>query len=312
MTNLLDIKDDSNPLVITKGNPGLKPSFTHSVNGSFNTYNAEQQQGIYSWLWFNTTRNSIDNKTTYDPQTGVRTTMPMNINGNWTGGGGLGFNTGLGKKKAFNIGIDLGGNYSHNVGFYNNSTNNDDDSSIKSVTESVNLDGGLEFSYRTGQLSIVLNGQIDYTHSKNNMNTVGNQNNYDFSYGAEFEWSAPWGSSISTDIGMSSRRGYAQREMNTNELLWNAQVSHSFLKGRALTVTVEVNDILGQQTNISRNISALMQSDSRYNAIYQYAMLHVIYRFSIFGGRNAMGTNNERSSGWGDFGGYGGWGGGWW
>ena len=312
MTNLLDIKDDSNPLVITKGNPGLKPSFTHSVNGSFNTYNAEQQQGIYSWLWFNTTQNSIDNKTTYDPQTGVRTTMPMNINGNWTGGGGLGFNTGLGKKKAFNIGIDLGGNYSHNVGFYNNSTNNDDDSSIKSVTKSVNLDGGLEFSYRTGQLSIVLNGQIDYTHSKNTMNTVGNQNNYDFSYGAEFEWSAPWGSSISTDIGMSSRRGYAQREMNTNELLWNAQVSHSFLKGRALTVTVEVNDILGQQTNISRNISALMQSDSRYNAIYQYAMLHVIYRFSIFGGKNAMGTNNERSSGWGDFGGYGGWGGGWW
>ena len=309
MTNLLDIKDDSNPLVITKGNPGLKPSFSHTINAHFNTYNAEKQQGIYSWAWFNATQNSIDNKTTYNAETGVRTTMPMNINGNWTGGGGLGFNTGLGKKKAFNLGIDLGGNYSHNVGFYNNSTDNDDDTSIKSVTNSVNLNSGLEFSYRTGQISIVLNGQLDYTHAKNDKNTMGNQNSYDFSYGAEFEWTAPWGSSLSTDIGMSSRRGYTQKEMNTNELLWNAQVAHSFLKGRALTLMVEVSDILGQQTNISRNISALMKSDSRYNAIYQYVMFRAIYKFSIFGGRNAMGTDNERSAGWG---GYGGWGGGWW
>ena len=90
MTNLLDIKDDSNPLVITKGNPELKPSFSHNVFANFNTYNAEQQRGIYSWFWLNATRNSIDNKTTYDNQTGVRTTMPMNINGNWNSGGGVG------------------------------------------------------------------------------------------------------------------------------------------------------------------------------------------------------------------------------
>ncbi|MBR6287644.1 MAG: outer membrane beta-barrel protein, partial [Bacteroidaceae bacterium] len=86
MTNLLDIRDDSNPLVISKGNPGLKPSFSHNIFANFNTFRAEQQQGIYSWLWFGATRNSIENKTTYDNTTGVRTTMPMNVNGNWNGG----------------------------------------------------------------------------------------------------------------------------------------------------------------------------------------------------------------------------------
>jgi hypothetical protein len=98
--------------------------------------------------------------------------------------------------------------------------------------------------------------------------------------------------------------------MNTNELLWNAQLSHSFLRGKALTVMVEWNDILREQTNISRSISALMRSDSRYNAIYSYGMLRVIYKFSIFGGKNAMGTKSERSTGFdGGFGG--GWMGGW-
>lgn len=310
MTNLLDIKDDSNPLVITKGNPGLKPSFSHNIFANFNTYKVERQQGIYSWFWFNATRNSIDNKTTFDNQTGVRTTMPMNINGNWNGGGGVGFNTGLGKEKAFNIGIDLGGNYSRHVGFYNNASGDDDVQDLKSITKSVDLDSELDLSYRTQHVSVSLNGQLNYAHSKNNMNEMGNMNTYDFSYGAEFEWTTPWGTSLNTDIGMSSRRGYSQREMNTNELLWNAQVAHSFLKGRALTVMLEFNDILGQQTNISRNISALMRTDSRNNAIYQYAMLRVVYKFNILGGKNAMGSDSGNSSGWG--GGYGDWNGGWW
>lgn len=37
MSDLLDITDDSNPLDVTKGNPGLKPSFTHRFNLRFNT-----------------------------------------------------------------------------------------------------------------------------------------------------------------------------------------------------------------------------------------------------------------------------------
>ena len=307
MTNLLDITDDSNPLVISKGNPGLKPSFSHNIFANFNSYKAEQQQGIYSWLWFNATRNSIDNKTIYDNTTGVRTTMPMNINGNWNGGGGVGFNTGLGKQKLFNMGIDLGGDYSRRVGFYNNDFEGSD-AEMKSVTKSVNLNSGLDFSYRKDQISIALNGRLDYAHSKNDLNPMGNMNTYDFSYGAEFEWTAPWGTSLSTDIGMSSRRGYSSREMNTNELLWNAQLAHSFLKGHALTVMLEVNDILGQQTNISRNIDALMRTDSRHNAIYQYGMLHVIYRFNILGGKNNLKDkkgHDEWDGDWGD------WGGGW-
>ena len=310
MTNLLDIRDDSDPLNITRGNTGLKPSFSHNINANFNTYNADLQQGIYTWAYFSTTRNSISNKTTYDTETGVRTTMPMNINGNWNTGGGAGFNTGLGADKAFEIGVNAGSHYSHNVGFYNNSRDINDNTDIKSITRNLSVDGGLEFSYRNDLFYASVNGNIDYSHAKNNVNTMANTDTYDFSYGAELEWTMPWGTTLNTDIGMSSRRGYAQREMNTNELLWNAQLSHSFLQGKALTVMVEWNDILSQQTNISRNINALMRSDTRYNAIYSYGMLRVIYKFSIFGGKNAMGTDDERSAGWG--GGFGGgWGGGW-
>ena len=88
---------------------------------------------------------------------------------------------------------------------------------------------------------------------------------------------------------MSSRRGYSDPSFNTNELLWNAQVSASFLKKNALTVSFQVFDILHEQSNVSRNISATMRSDTQNNAIHSYCMFHVIYKF------NQMGDKDTRS-----------------
>jgi hypothetical protein len=104
----------------------------------------------------------------------------------------------------------------------------------------------------------------------------------------------PWGTQIATDIFMNSRRGYTSKEMNTNELLWNASISHSLLQGKALTLKAEIFDVLGEQTNISRTINAFMCRESRTNTIYQFAMFSVIYKFSVFAGKNTMGTKEER------------------
>jgi uncharacterized membrane protein YgcG len=83
---------------------------------------------------------------------------------------------------------------------------------------------------------------------------------------------------------MNSRRGYSDESMNTNELIWNAQLSHSMLRGNALTLSLQFYDILRRQSTFSRAITAMQRSDTEYNAITSYAMLHVIYRLNLFGG----------------------------
>ena len=295
MTNLLDITDDSNPLYISKGNPNLKPSFSHSVNFNFNMYKPEPQFGAWVWANFNATNNSISNKTTYDPNTGVRTTMPMNINGNWSTGGGGGMNTGIGEKKLFTAGANAGMGYSHNVGFYNNVVAGQvDNAEIRSITGNTWVNGGVNAAFRNEWINIELSGDINYGHIRNNVNTQGNQDTYNFSYGGNIQWTMPWGTQLATDMRMSSRRGYSTASMNTNELLWNASLSHSFLQGKALTLKAEMFDILHQQTNISRSVNAFTRSDSRNNTIYQYAMFSAIFRFSIYGGKNTMGTDKEK------------------
>ena len=105
--------------------------------------------------------------------------------------------------------------------------------------------------------------------------------------------------------------------MNTDEFIWNAQISQGFLKGKPLTVMLQWYDILNQKSSFTRAISATQISDTWYNAINSYGMVHVIYRFNAFGGKEARrggregGPDGERRGGRGgdrrgDRGGFGG------
>ena len=107
--------------------------------------------------------------------------------------------------------------------------------------------------------------------------------------------------SLSTDLSQSSRRGYSDKSMNTNELVWNAQLSQGFLKGKPLTVMIQFYDLLHQQSTLSRALTAMARTDTEYNSINSYAMLHVIYRLNIIGGKQARET--MRYGGRPDFGG---------
>ena len=91
---------------------------------------------------------------------------------------------------------------------------------------------------------------------------------------------------LSTNITNQSRRGYNDASYNNNELIWNAQIAQNLLKGAA-TISFEMYDILKQQSNISRSLSADMRSVTEYNSINSYCMLHFIYRLNIFGSKGA-------------------------
>ena len=103
ITQLLDIRDDSNPLYITEGNPGLKPQFTNSLNVYYNNYIQRYKRSIVLYANYRNTRNSISNMVRYDPETGESISRPENINGNWNINSGLTFNTAIDTTAHWNI-----------------------------------------------------------------------------------------------------------------------------------------------------------------------------------------------------------------
>lgn len=117
------------------------------------------------------------------------------------------------------------------------------------------------------------------------MQENANLDSWNFNYGGNVILNLPWNMNISTDISEQSRRGYDDASMNTNELIWNAQISQSFLKQNAATVSVQWFDILHERSSISRMINATMRRDTWTNAIHSYVMVHFIYRLNLMGSR---------------------------
>lgn len=291
MTDLLDIRDDSDPLNITMGNPGLKPSFTNTLRLFFNNYTQEHQRATMVHLNYSNTRNSISNMVTYDEQTGGRTTRPENINGNWNISGALMFNTALDSVGYWTISTFTNVRYNNYVGYL---ALDQYSGSRKNTTKTTTLGEQLTASFRNSWLEVSLDGSVDYTHTRNLLQSQNNLDTWQFAYGGYASVYMPWGMSLSTDLHQNSRRGYNDSSMNTNELIWNLQLSQSFLKGNALTVSLQLYDILHEQSNFSRTINAMQRSDTRYNSINSYVMLHAVYRVNLFGGGRKNDPGMER------------------
>ncbi len=283
MSDLLDITDDSDPLNIKKGNPGLKPSFTNNFRLFYNTYFTSHQTAIMTFINFKNVRNSVSNAVTYDETTGGKTTRPENINGNWDTSMAFMFNTSLDSVGVWNVNTFTTFNYNNYVGYLNQSNCK---VSQKNTTRTTNVGEKLSFGYRKDWLDVSIDGSLNYMRTRNLLQSNNNLDTWQFSYGGNFNFYLPWNMSITTDLHENSRRGY-DGAANTNELVWNAQVSQSFLKGNALSVSIQFYDILQNMSNFSRTVNAMQRSDTYYNNINSYAMLHVVYRFNLFGGKEA-------------------------
>ena len=286
MENLLPITDNSDPLNIRTGNPGLKPSFSHNMNMHFNTFNMDAQRGIFSALNGSFTQNAITNKVTYAAN-GVRTSEPVNINGNWNMFGMFGINTAFKNNKKFTVGTFTNASYNNNVGYIGN---------LKNTTTGLTIGERLNGTYRNDWLEVGLNGSLNYTFEKDKLNSLNNQEPYTFSYGGNLQVYTPWKMTISTNMTNQARRGYTDTSMNRNELIWNAQVAQSFLKG-ALTLSFEWNDILQEQSNITRSYNDKGRSVYTYNGVNSYGMIRAIYRLNIFGSKEARDKMMSRGMG---------------
>ena len=318
VSNLLPVIDNSNPLSISMGNPSLRPSLTNRFEINYNTFLPESQTGIMTMMNIRTTSNSVSSKTTYFTN-GGNLSMPENIDGNWNAMGILNFNTAF-KDKRFTINTFTRASFNNYVSYYTDRNTKVEDkydftrndlifdevhnyySSVeaqKNVTKNLVLGERLSLAFRSDLFDVAVNGNVEYNNMKNKLLPSSNSNTWNFSYGINGNLNLPWNMSLSTDLTNSSRRGYSDDSYNTNELVWNAQISQNFLKGNALTLQLQFFDILKKQSNVSRMISAMMSSDTEYNAINSYAMLHVTYRLNIMGNRDAR----ERMRGRGGFGG---------
>lgn len=268
--------DNSNPLYIVQGAKSLRNEQVHNFSVTWRQ-TLPGQRIYHVGTLFAIHRNSLAMGQSYNLSTGVRTVTPTTVNGNWNTSLYSGLSLPLFRDRQVMLQWDNAVNFWHKVDLLSDSQH---PTSQRSSVSSLYFEETLKLSYRpTSKFGIGLKSGAHTQHSTSRREGFENISICDFDYGATLQWQLPFKWQVSTDLTMYSRRGYNDREMNTDELVWNARLTKTFLKGR-LACMLDAFDILGNLSNVRRSIDAFGRTEVWHHVTPRYAMLHIAYRFN--------------------------------
>lgn len=277
VSQIMPITDTTNPLAITISNPNLKTSTRHRMSGKIDIRCDSLNMNYYLQMSATITDNAFGVRTSYNTQTGAYTYMNDNVDGNWEGSLQGGINGTLGKKRRWNYGLYIAGAYKHSVDF---GVAYDDSPSELSKVNTFSTGAGATLGYRLQKLTVGMTAKLQTRHSRSDYQDFENINAYDYQYGLNIKYTVPvLKLDVATDITNFSRRGYGSDMMNTDDIVWNAQLSRSFMKG-LLTAKVTAFDILHQLSTVRYNINAQGRTETWYRSIPRYVMFSLAYKFS--------------------------------
>ena len=265
-----DTLEQADPLNIRLGNPNLKPSFTHSVNMGYSRYDERHFRSYNVNMGFFIIQNAISSESSYDAQTGCRTSIPVNVQGNANGFFDFLMSTPL-RNNRFTLFLQANATYMR----YN---------SMQYTTNQWVFRPMSRVNYRRDlfDLSVYLGGNYDCSQNTQ-LRASGYMQSYHIDAGCSGSVRFTFGMDLSTDFSFLYRRGFRGSEMNAKEYVWNVGLAQSFLKGKKARIALKAYDLLNGRNPVNRSFSSQARSDVRYKAFGRYVMLHLSYNFNVMG-----------------------------
>ncbi|WP_373496936.1 outer membrane beta-barrel protein [Aquiflexum sp.] len=280
---LQSVVDNTNPIQLRTGNPGLDQSFTNQLRLRFRSNNPDADR---NWFIFAQSRfvddfisNSVliaDEATEIQDgiilERGSQLNKPVNLDGfqdfrSWFSYGmPLGF-----IKSNFNVNAGLGytqrpGQVNETIGF-NNSTRLSTGFSLSSnISDQVDFNVGSRSSFN----------QVNNTLNPNLSNDFFQQR-----FRVNFNWIVWEGIIYRLDLNHQINNGLAAG-FDANFTLVNMSVGKKVFNNQRGEVSLMVYDLLGQNANVRRNITETFIEDTQSNVLQQYVMLSFTYNLRRF------------------------------
>lgn len=275
-TDLVGEPDTSDPSTVYYHNEALKGSQDYNLDLRFVTNRRPINQTMTITGHMEYKHNGVVTKTIYDKANTKYHNMPVNVNGNWRADVSYRIYRDLDKAKHFQANSTTSLSYIHNVGY---SMVQDWNTDIISKINTCQLDQRLSLLYTYGKFSSSLNGRMDWRYSTGSLSSFTTLNRVRFNYGLNMTYTTPFELSISTDGMMTSRRGYEDPAMNSNDFVWNASISYSFGRKKNFTVLLDAYDILHGVETRYELFNGVEKMEVWLNNIPSYYMGHFIVKF---------------------------------
>jgi hypothetical protein len=298
VNQLQDVINNSNPLLISTGNPNLDQSYGHRIGGRYQYTDTKKGNSIFVNFFGAITNDYVATATYIAAKDSVLTptvtlfrgsqlTKPVNLDG----------------QRNFNVFVTyaqplkfIKTNINLNAGFVVNRTpgliNN-----VSGITRSYNYNAGVVLASNISQY-------VDYTISYN-----GSFNNAKNSLQPQLE-NKYFSHSASARLNLLSKKGWLFNTDLTNQLysglsdgfnqsywLWNMAVAKKLFKGQKGEIRLSVFDLLNQNQSITRTVSETYIEDVNTKVVKQYFMLTFTYNLKNFGKAPVRNFNQNQNPG---------------
>lgn len=278
INQIAPILDNTNTQSIPIGNPDLKQSFTNNLQIFYNNFNFASFRSIFVGTVITQQFNAFSTKSVLitdqsDKNYGKIQQTSVNVDGNYNVTMFGNISQPLIKGNKLNLQIDLRGNFGESTGFVGANEN---------ITTSYMIMNGYKLVTNIEKFDLIAGISGTMNRDKYSANDASNTRYYNLAPNIDISYVIPGNIRLQTDLTYNKVSGRGTG-FDTEYTLMNAYMSRQFFKNRG-TFKFSVNDLLNQNTGVSRSGSANTIVDSNFNVLKRYYMLSFTYSLNKVGG----------------------------
>jgi uncharacterized membrane protein YgcG len=284
ISQLQDVIDNSNQLLLRTGNPDLKQDYQNSLMIRYGSTNTKNARNFFAFGYVNFTNNYIGNATVIANQDtvvennvlirrGGQLSKPVNLDGYVNARTFFTYGLPINAIKS-NLNLNAGFSYGHTPAMINNAVN---------FSNTYNANGGFTLGSNISEnVDFALTYSGNYNIAQNTLQKELDNTYYSQITSLKFNWIFLKGFVFNTNINHNLYTGLTGGSFNQSFLLWNASFGYKFLKNRALEAKVVAYDILNQNRSITQTSNDTYIEDSETDVLKRYFMLQLTYTLRSF------------------------------
>jgi hypothetical protein len=277
---LQGVVDNSNPLLLSTGNPDLRPSYTHTLISRFSQTSSAKARSLFALLSLSYANNYIGTST-FSAQRdtvlpggvvltrGTQLTFPVNADGYWN----------MRSFLTYGIPVELiMSNMNFNAGFTFSCTPGTINGLLNKANAYVASAGVVIGSNISEEIDFTLSYTGNYTISRNTLEPDLNSTYYN--HVSSLKLNLIFGKGI-VFRGEMSNVLYSglSASYDKNYTLVNLNVAKKLLDAQRGEIRVGVTDLLDQNKSVSRTVTETYTEDSENRVLGRYLMVMLTYTF---------------------------------
>lgn len=283
VTRLQDVLDNSNPLLLSIGNPELEQENMQFLGMRYSTANLAAGSYLFLFAMGSYTFDAIGNNTVVAGADttvfggipllrGTQITRPENFDGSYALRGFLTYGRVLGFLRS-NLNLNLFGSFSRTPSRINGEMNH-----------AAAPAGGVGLSLSSNispEIDFTISTQANLTWIQNSLQEQRNTSYHTQSSRVRLNWIFLEDFVFSTDLAHEYYRGLSEG-FNDDFLLWNMSLGYKFLPEHAAEIRLSVFDLLKQNNSIARSVTDTYIEDTRTTMLQRYVLLTVTWNLRNF------------------------------